>query len=168
MFHSLLILAIVLRAIRPLLDAKTVLLVRVPLALVPAAVVVSVNTVSIGLVLRPLSFVDIAFSVNQPAISIGHAVTPKSVISRSIWPYLDSTSIFLLASCGGQPLSLVNSSILENANWFDFSLTVIDLLDGPVKRLQLIDYIHHALVVVLRLEDLELLVLKLLEHALAL
>lgn len=166
--HALLVLAIVLGAIRPLFHAESVLLVSVPLAFVPAAVVVGVNSVSIGLVLSPLSFVDIALRVDKPSIPVRHAVAPKPVIPGPIWPYLDSTPIFLLTSGSGQPLALIDRSVLENANRFDLPLSIVDLLDGPVEGLQLIDDVHHALVVVLRLEDLELLVLELLEHALAL
>lgn len=166
--HALLVLAVVLGAIRPLLHSEPMLLVSVPLSFVPAAVVVGVHAVPVGLVLGPLAFVDIALGVDKPPIPVRHAVAPKPVVPGPIWPYLHSTSILLLASGSGQPLALIDRSIFENANWFDLALSIIDFLNCPVKGLQLINNVHHALVVVLRLEDLELLVLELLEHALAL
>ena len=167
--HSLLVLAIVLGSVRPLLDPEAMLLVCKPLALVTTAVEVGVYPVAIGLVFSPLAFVYVAFCVHKSAVAIGHAVAPKPIVPGSIWPDLDSSAVFLALSVGlGEPLALVNRSVFEDADWFDVPVPLVDLLDGPVEGLQLIDDVHHDLVVVRRLEYVQLLVLELLDNALPL
>lgn len=166
--HSLLILAIVLGSIRPLLDSEAMLFVCKPLALVTTTVEVSIHSVAIGLVFCPLAFVYIAFSVDESTIAIGHAIAPKSIVPGSIWPNLDSTTVLLTLSVGlGKPLTLINSSVFEDTDWFDVPVPLVDFLDGPVEGLQLIDDIHDDLVVVRWLEYVQLLELELLNNTLS-
>jgi|TARA_B110000305_G_C19354490_1_gene596005 hypothetical protein len=138
--HSLLVLTLILGSIWPLLYTESVLFVLIPLTFISASVKVSIYTVSIGLVFCPLAFVDITFCMDKSAVSIGHTVSPESIVSGTIRPDLDTSTIFLVFF--NKPFTLVDSTIFKYTNVLDFSLlTVVDFLDNPVEWLKLFDNI---------------------------
>ena len=173
MLHSVLIIALVLGAIRPLLDAVAMLLVLLPGALVTTTVEVRIHTVAIGLVVGPLTLVHVAFRVHQTSEPIGHAVLPESVVAGAIRPDLHAATVLLVGA--DKPLTLIHGAVLEDLDRPDDALFgFVDVIDGPVKRLQLIDDLliklekaqifesyltyQHDGVVVSRIEDLQVLV----------
>ena len=136
-----------------------VLLVLEPFTFVPASVVVCVDTLPVGLIRSPLSFIDIPFGVDESAVAIGHAVDPESVVPGAVWPNLDAPAVFHVLF--NLPLSLVESTVLEDLDRLDHSLlAIIDVLGQPVERGQLVDDFYYDLVVVLRIEDLQRLILE--------
>uniref|UniRef100_A0A7S3FWY4 Uncharacterized protein n=1 Tax=Strombidium rassoulzadegani TaxID=1082188 RepID=A0A7S3FWY4_9SPIT len=153
------VVTLVLGAVGPLLHAVAVLFILEPVALVPATVEVRVHAIPVGLVVSPLSLVDVAFGVNQSSIAVGHAVLPEAVVPGAIGPNLDSPAVLLVLL--DEPLSLVDGSILQDADGPDLPLlVVIDFLGGPVEGLELLDYVHDDLIIVLWLEYLQLLILE--------
>lgn len=140
MLHALLVLALVLGSVGPLLHSETVLLILEPLAFVPAAVEMRVDTIAIGFVLVPLALVDVSLRMHKSSIAVGHSVSPETIVAGSVWPNLNSAAIFLVLI--HEPLALVHGSVFEDAYRLDFSLfSIRDILDGPVERLQLLNYI---------------------------
>ena len=144
--HSFDVFSGVLGTIWPLLDSFPMLLVVEPLALVPAAIIVGVNSEAIGLVLVPGPLINITLRVDQASVPTCHTILPKPVVSRAVWPNLDSTSISLIAL--RMPLSLIHGSILKVLNRLDHSLdTVVDLLRLPIEWLQRLNDLLHNLIV---------------------
>lgn len=177
MLHTLLVLALILGSVWPLLDSETVLLILEPLSLVPTSIEMCVDSIAICFIFSPLALIDISLGMHESAIAISHSVPPEAVIPGSVRPYLHSTAIFLVLV--DEPLALIDCPILKYANRLYFPLfSIRNVLNRPVKRLQLLDYVlhkivaivctyHDYLIIILRLENLQLLILEELKVAFA-
>lgn len=87
------------------------LLVLQPLALVPAAVDVGVNSSSMSFVIFPLSFVDISISMDQPSSAISLVVPPVALVPGAIKPDLNA--------------SAVSDVIVSQPKWLEFDSTIL-------------------------------------------
>lgn len=144
--HAFDVFAGVLGTIGPLFDSLSMLLVVEPLALVPAAIIVGVNSEAIGLVLMPRALVHIAFRVDQAAVPTRHPVLPKPVVSRAIRPNLNSASISLIAL--RMPFSLIHGPVLQVLDRLDHSLhAIVYLLGLPVEWLERLNDLLHNFIV---------------------
>jgi len=119
---------------------------------------VGVHTITIGLVISPFSLINVTFSMNQSSLSVSHSISPEAVVSASIRPNLDTSSVFLVLF--NDPLSLVNCPVLKDTNGPNLSLLSVFniLLACPVKIGELLNNFKNNLVVVVLVEDFQLLV----------
>lgn len=93
MFVALKVLALIGRAIVPLLDAESVLQIFGPLPVVARPVSSSVDSKTVRLVVLPLSLVDISVGVDESSSAVGLVIDPKSLIKCVVLPYLFSLAV---------------------------------------------------------------------------
>lgn len=86
-------LALIGRAIVPLLDAVAVLQIFGPLPVVARPVSSCVNSKTVCLVVLPLALVDISISMDESSSAVGLVIDPKSLIKCVVLPYLFSLAV---------------------------------------------------------------------------
>ena len=109
-----------LAAIRPALHAFTILHVLSPKATVERAVLMLVEADTAGFVLKPLPMVHVAAYVQQTAITAGLVVEPVAFVEAAVRP--DLQSLAFTCVCALSPLTLVDSSVLEEDSTAEFAL----------------------------------------------
>lgn len=105
----ILILALVVAAIDPLLDAVAVLVVVLPVPFVHGAVGVDVHAEAIGLVVLPFALVDVAVHVGEFALAVGFVVQPVPLVAGAVGPGLHAVAVAGVAF----PLPVVDDAGFE-------------------------------------------------------
>lgn len=126
MLLAVLVHAFILRAIRPLLDAFSVLLVFEPVADVGGSVRMNVCPVSMSLVIEPLSFVDVAIRMDQLTVTVRLVAVPVSAILAAVLPQLLSVTILHAV----QKFAGVDSSVAERDGSILLALIIVDHFCG--------------------------------------
>ena len=120
MFFAGEVFSLVERAISPAFLSMAVLQVILPLAFIPGAVHMDVDSVSVCLVVHPIALVDIAVDVNELALAVCSVVLPVAFVTGTVGPNLFSEAI----SEASDPLSIVSSACFEYVSVSLFPLGV--------------------------------------------
>merc|ERR1719219_153026 len=91
------VLSDVLCTIWPNLNAFTVLLVVLPLALIPGAICMVVDSVSVSLIVHPLAVIDITVHMLKAPIPLGLVILPLPFVLGTVRPNLDTMAMPLFA-----------------------------------------------------------------------
>ena len=94
MLFTVLILTLVFRTIRPLLNTGAMLLVLIPLPHICSTVGMLVGSMSMGFVVEPLALIYVSICVDKCSLSVCLVTLPLSIIFRAILPYLLSVAVF--------------------------------------------------------------------------
>lgn len=92
--------------------------VVIPVAVVLGSVYVDIDTLSVSLVTFPVPIVHIAICMPKLASAVSLVSFPVAFVLRSVRPYLDTEPVSLSL----QPLSSVDSSIIEDMFFFEFQV----------------------------------------------
>lgn len=104
-FEAIFVLAVVLRAIGPLLSALATLFVILPISLVGRTVCMFVDAEPIGHRVLPLTLVDVAVRVNKATLALGMVLLEPPLINGSVFV---SLTAFALSDFGANnPLPLI-------------------------------------------------------------
>lgn len=110
------VVTLVLGAVLPYLDAHSVLLVVLPVALVHLPIEVLVGATAVRFVVLPLTSIDVAVCMNEPPDSIGLPIGPLALVQGPVEPDLATTPDADLQVCS--PLALVYNAALHSVGLF--------------------------------------------------
>ena len=106
------VVTLILGAVLPNLDAHSVLLVVLPLALVHLPIEVLVCATTVRFVVLPLPSVDVTVCVNEPPDSVGLSIGPLALVQGPVEPDLSTTPDADLQV--RSPLALVYNAALHS------------------------------------------------------
>ena len=104
---TLRVLTFIKGAIRPCLDPTAMLFVVLPLADVPCAIDVLVNSFTVSFIVCPFTLVDISGGMYKLSLATDLTVFPAAFIVGAVIPMLFSKSVFFTVF----PLAIVNRAI---------------------------------------------------------
>jgi hypothetical protein len=142
MFLALHVISLVASIVRPCLQALSVLLVFLPVALVSGSVQVTIHSEPMRFVVLPVPIVDVPIRMDQPALAIGFVVSPPPLIHGAVWPYLNALSLSHIRA--DQPLALVLSPILQNHSGSELTTAQGFVVVAVVEVTQLLSYLLYA------------------------
>ena len=122
MLAPLIVLALILRTIRPLLLTPPVLFIFTPVTAVHGTICMNVGTLAMCLIVDPFSFVDVTISVIELPIAMGAILLVVTFIARAIGPLLSAETL----SQGTDPFTCVDTATWQG-HWaaLEFGLVVI-------------------------------------------
>lgn len=110
MSHRLEVMALIVRAIGPLLSSLTLLFILIKITLINSCQIgIKICTFAMGFGIDESAHEHVAIGQNIPAITICFIILPKSLVDSSIWPKLLTIAFFDFFL--GIPLTRVNGTL---------------------------------------------------------